>query len=441
MNYNTLKYMHSVLDGYIKMDFLKNKYIVIFGSNEPAERMAEYLLTKNLVVNSMVDNNKRKEGTIVAGITISLPQNTLLPKKDNIVILIASKYYSEMVMQLNQMGYEEGKEIIKVLDISRSGQVSLSEEEFEKCCEKVKQGKKIYVNILARCPDAQKILVCPLGLLGDTYVALTYLREYLEKNNITKYLLVQPKSASVKISAMFGFEKNVVAIDGAEVFLLLDYAVFDNMADGRILIMNQRLPFTRRLGELNNYKGINFIDYYKYSIFGLGEDSRPEKPSAIKNSVESKQYVDDLFEEYGLKKGNTVILFPYAKTATSLDVSFWERLAEELKNKGYIVCTNCGGDGEPEINGTIKLFFDLRYSIETVEEAGCIVGLRSGLCDVISTANAKKIIIYPDRIYGAGTFIDNFSLVKMELCNDAIEVVWNGTTDYMIDEILRYIDN
>ncbi len=35
----------------------------------------------------------------------------------------------------------------------------------------------------------------------------------------------------------------------------------------------------------------------------------------------------------------------------------------------------------------------------TVEYAGTFIGIRSGLCDVIRTANCKKIALYPDYQY------------------------------------------
>ena len=34
-----------------------------------------------------------------------------------------------------------------------------------------------------------------------------------------------------------------------------------------------------------------------------------------------------------------------------------------------------------------------------VERAGIFVGIRSGMCDVLNTAEAKKIALYPDYNY------------------------------------------
>ena len=37
---------------------------------------------------------------------------------------------------------------------------------------------------------------------------------------------------------------------------------------------------------------------------------------------------------------------------------------------------------------------------------------------------AKKIILYPDRIYGPSSFFHFFSLHNMQLCEDAIELLY-----------------
>lgn len=60
-----------------------------------------------------------------------------------------------------------------------------------------------------------------------------------------------------------------------------------------------------------------------------------------------------------------------------------------------------------------------------MEAAGNFIGLRSGLCDVISQSHAKKIILYPDRIYQEGKYISFYSLKNMGLCMDAEEKVVN----------------
>lgn len=431
--------MQQNIDQYIEEGMLNNRFVVVFGSNEPAERIMEHLGKKGFKVDALIDNNTKKRGSVLNGVSVALPSEILLPKREDTVILIASKYYPEMVVQLNGMGYEEGTEILKAVEYSAFSTPSLDEEEFTKRLMVVQRGQKVYRRLLEWKPDVQKIFVCPLIVLGDAYVGMTGMRQYMEQNDITEYCLVLINRACAKIACLFGFDKEVFSVSREEMEEFLQFAVFTNMAEGKILILNHRHPYTCRIGEIGNYKNVNFMDHFRYSIFQLPEGSKPEIPTATRNNKQSREYVEQLFLENGLVRGKTVILFPYAKTATKIDDRFWIQLSERLKELGYTVCTNSGGEGEPAIKGTKELFFDIRFALETVEAAGTVIGLRSGLCDVISSAKAKKIIIYPDRFYGPDSFLNFFSLNRMDLCEDAVELVWTGDEKIFIDEILGEI--
>lgn len=439
MEYQLLMEMHETIDKCIADGKLEDKYIVIFGSNEPAERIMEYLNQKNIKVHGLIDNNIKKDGTLLNGVKVTLPNKLLLPKKDNVIVFIASKYYSEMVVQLSSMGYDEKENVIKAVEYSSFSTFSLEQSEFDKRVDIVKKGKEVWDRLLETFPDVEKVFVCPLIVLGDAYVAMSYMNAYMKKNNISRFALVLVNRACFKVAYLFGFENNVFTIEREEMNDFIQFAVFSDMADDRILIMNHRHPYTCRIGEIGNYKDINFIDHYKYSLFELDEDERPERPYVHRNDTDSVSYVEKLFKDNNMIPNKTVILFPYAKTATKIEDSFWIRLTELLKSKGYCVCTNSGGDGEPAIKGTKELFFDIRYALETIEMAGYVIGLRSGLCDVISTAKAKKIILYPDRFYGPDSFYKFFSINRMQLCDDAKEIVLKDGLDEIINKIMEEV--
>lgn len=81
MEHSLLVQMHDRIDKFEKQGLLNNKFVVIFGSNEPAERIMEYLATKNVFVNALVDNNKKKDGTFLNKVKVTLPDKLLFPKK------------------------------------------------------------------------------------------------------------------------------------------------------------------------------------------------------------------------------------------------------------------------------------------------------------------------------------------------------------------------
>ena len=434
MNVTLLKEMKSKLEACIQSGLFNDREIVIFGWNESAERILEYLAEKNLRVNAIVDNNERKIGTLIGAIIVKSPQEILSPYRKGVLILIASRYYAEMAMQLSSLGYCEKTEIIQVINYNSNQSKSLSEEEFQYRLDLVRAGEHTYEEVKKEHSNVEKIFVFPVTLLGDVYLGVAFLEEYLTKQKIEKYVLVMAGENSRKIAKMFGLDNQIFGITTDDMKNLLQYCVFSNMRDGEILVLSHRNPYTCGIGEIGNYKSINFSDQFRYGIFELPEHTRAKDP--IKKSREGKIYADCLIKSNGLLGKKKVLLFPNAKTATLLNNQFWFELAMKLKEMGYLVCTNAVGKDESVIEGTIPLSFDIECTIEVFEAVGYVIGLRSGIFDLAATARAKKIILYPDRYYGVGTFYDFFSLRRMGLCNDAIEIICNENLSITKDEIM-----
>ncbi len=439
MELSLLTEMHQNIDTYAEQGILADKEIIIFGSNESAEKMMDYLKSQGFSIGQIVDNNPKKIGTTLYGIPVSQPNQYLLPKRPNCVILIASRYYPEMLLQLEGMGYKEGIEVLKAAEYSSQHANTLTEEEFDERVRIVRKGKQIYEDICASVPGMQKLFICPPAALGDIYVAMALLGEYLKKNNINSFAIATKYPVCKKIAYLFGYEKNMVVLNAADMDSLLQYSVFTNMANDRILVISHRFPYTCKVNEIGNYKGIRFVDHFRYSIYQFEEKILPELPLKNRDNAEAKEYVEQLFKKECLVKKKTIILMPYANTAPQIDMEFWIEMAAKLKQQGYTVCTNSSGETEPEIEGTKPLFFDLRYGLEVVEAAGAMIALRCGLCDVLSSAKAKKVIIYPDRIYGPGTFMEFYSLNTQGLCQDANEFLWNGDIKHMEQMVINAV--
>ena len=93
-----------------------------------------------------------------------------------------------------------------------------------------------------------------------------------------------------------------------------------------------------------------------------------------------------------------MILSPYAKSVTALSDNMWKQIIENYKEKNYQVFTNVVGDEKP-LEGTEPICPKLSEIRSLVEHAGTFIGIRSGLCDVIRTADCRKIALYPDYQY------------------------------------------
>ncbi len=402
---------------------LAGKRVVIFGSNGPAEQMASFLecWDKSSGINSahvecFVDNNKKKQGTQVMGRPIYSPQGYLTPFDGDIRILIASKYYSEMCIELESYGYRQGEHIFEVVHIETEGRNSLLMETFQENIKKAEEGFKLLKRIKEKTGGAY-VFLCPYAALGDVYLAGGYLESYCQKENINSYVVVVITEACVEVLGMFGItcvEK--VTKDGMEA--LVKACIFMGLKECGAGILHQRFPYPVALGRAGNYKGIDFNGLFAAGVFGLEKKNfqMPVKGKHIKE-------VENVFQQMGLRKGRTVLLAPYANTATGLPSGFWEGRAREYLDKGYSVVTNSSGEKEPAIEGTEKVFIPAGWMLDFAEYAGCFEGLRSGLCDLVSSACAEKTVYYPGRVYQDGQFYDFYGLRNMWSSMDIKEVV------------------
>lgn len=410
--------MYLELENLYNKGIFKDREVVVFGSNEPAERMADWLLAHGICIEAMIDNNEKKHGTSYNGIFVDSPGNVLGDFKEDAIILIASKYYNEMLQQLETMGYTEGKNVYQVVNMANWSTYSLTEETFSDKEKEIRDGWEIYKRIRSKYGEGTRIFVCPFPALGDVYLAGRYLETYCTRENISSYVVTVAGRVCLNVLSLFGITSTEL-LSKKESDLLVQSLVFCGLKECNAEIFHQRFPYTVGIGALGNYKGICFNDHFKYTMFGMDENDTGKIPEKSGGSI----FIDKFFRENGLIKGMTVILSPYANTSAKLPLDFWEKTAKEYKDKGYIVCTNSSGEEEPAIKGTKAVFFPLTEAIQIVEVAGIFIGLRSGFCDVISSAKAEKIIIYPDRVYQGGSFIGFHSLKNMELCEDAEERV------------------
>ena len=216
------------------------------------------------------------------------------------------------------------------------------------------------------------------------YLAGGYLESYCQKEKINSYVVVVITEACVEVLGMFGItDVEKVTKDGMEA--LVKACIFMGLKECGAGILHQRFPYPVALGRAGNYKGIDFNGLFAAGVFGLEKKNfqMPVKGKHIKE-------VENVFQQMGLRKGRTVLLAPYANTATGPTAKFWKERAREYLDRGYNVVTNSSGEREPAIEGTEKVFIPAGWMLDFVEYAGFFEGLRSGLCDLVSSACAEK---------------------------------------------------
>lgn len=155
-----------------------------------------------------------------------------------------------------------------------------------------------------------------------------------------------------------------------------------------------------------------------------------------------QENADSLLEHYNLRKGRTVLLDPYAGTFKSFPMEQWEQLAILLMKKGYSVCTNTAGTESMAVAGTTAVYIPYSKIVDFTSKAGFFIGIRSGLCDIVSASSAVMTVFYPfNLIVEDGFCYRFFGLKRMELRKDKLlELEYSlNLTKWQIAEIMDFI--
>lgn len=409
MNTKYIDELSENLEKLILNNKTKDKFIVVFGANKPAEKTILYLNSKNVYVDAIIDNNSNKSGKKMLGINIYTPEQLLAEFKEKVIILIASQYYQEMKNQLQNMNYKEG---VNIFETVKYNHYTVEKKYFDEKVSDVFKGYDVFEKVNEKYGEDKSILMCPYRGIGDIYFICSYLKEYLRRNEINDYVFTVIGNVCKRVATMFEIE-NIEVLDQNESDNLIDLYRMLKIEENPIKVLSHNYIYTDILNEFEVYNQFSWGELFKSCVMGIDKNSCKTTPVfSVRN-----EYVEELFDKNKLIKGKTAIISPYANTIVRLDDGFWEKIVEYLIEKGYRVCTNSIGDEEPPIKRSVSLKFPLEDAVSVIEYAGLFIGVRSGFCDLISSAKAKKIVLYPDD---KSLF---FSIKNMGLADDIQEVV------------------
>jgi len=383
-----------------------NKKIVLFADNHASQKTYSFLLSHDIKPVAIIDNNKKKWGKKAYGIEISAPKKLLKNASEDMIILVGHPSFVDICEQVAKWGFRKDLNLFETIKYKND---KINEIDFDDSVNNLRNGYLVWQKILkSRNINECKILVCPYAALGDAYLIASYLESYIKNNRIVEYIITVVSDKSKAIMALFDI-KNIILITQKESDDLVSLYRLVGEEESHISFMFDCLytDITYRLSK----GGRSWGDVFLPSILD-SSTADVKYPRKTQNHAYSKNY----FKENGLIQNKTAILSPYANGWYITEYSIWEKISDILKRKGYIVCTNCADEYEAPIRGTKPLLFSVEYAVEIIEEAGLFIGLRSGLCDLISNAKCTKIIVYLNK----GSMFLN--LKALGVSNDAVEI-------------------
>lgn len=369
------------IDSFLASGQLARRAFFVFGHCHASEKMIDLLLAKDAAPSAILDNNPSKQGQTYRGIPIISPLG-IDSNDSTAIVLIASRAYAAMAAQLGRMHYHG--EIRKIVDYNTFAEYSLSDETFSQKKSRVARGIHTLERIKDQHPE-RYLIICPNDALGDVYLALSHLPEYCRRHEIAETVIVVTGNGCRQTAELFE-PPHLITLGMNEMDELVQAVLFTR--ENNALIAHHDRPYTDNIIRYLEARFLSFRDFYTMAIYGLERDAPSIRPTGQ----------EDFPAPYGMVKGKSAIFSPYAKSVVELPASFWEDMARKLHTEGLCVYTNTVGDEEP-VKGTSSLSIPLKHMVSAVEFAGCFVGIRSGLCDIIAEAESRKRVIFPECIY------------------------------------------
>ena len=365
---------------------LHSREVFVFGHCNASLELIDYLEELDIYPLAILDNNPQKRGGKYKGIIIINPKEiTDIAQEsndNNSVVLITSRFYSSMQEQLRNIGY--GGQVRKVIDYNTYADYSLSKDTISRMMTREKHGEDL-LSLLSTKYEGYFKVFCPFNALGDIYFMISYWKAFAQKREINNEVFCVPGKVLSDVIHMFG-EYPVEVYNQKELDAMIQAALYTQ--DDTCFIAHQDRPYVVNLSKALYVKKIPLEKIYCCGVFGLPEKTKPEIPK-----------VKDIPKDIGkISFGKSVIISPYAKSVPLIDSRVWDAGIKYYKSKGYKCFTNVVGSEAP-LEGTEPISPSLFEMISIVEYAGIFIGIRSGLCDIIREANAKKIALYPDYYY------------------------------------------
>ncbi len=379
MNPKQKKEMIDSLQVYLESPPLfQGKTVLLFGHCNATEELCDYLLEQKVTPLCFLDNNKEKQGNYYKNIPMYPPEYITNVQGIHSLVLIASRFFHPMTLQLRQLGYEG--DIVETVEYNSFQSFSIDNMVFDQKKQRVEQGAQVFRQLQQEYSNSFFVL-CPHQALGDVYWTMCYLPAYCKKHHLTSIVIVTVGHACAQVAKLFGYI-SVVSLEQKKMDMLLQQVVL--LHENTVLIAHHNHLYSDTSFQILQHHFMEFSQYYRDIVLGLDETAICTSPL----------WGEALSCPEIIPKGKAVILAPYANSVVEAPEEFWVELARQYQRKGFIVFTNIIS-GQEVVEGTTPLKLPLTEMIAAVEWAGHFVSIRSGICDVVYSAKAEKTVVFP----------------------------------------------
>lgn len=168
----------------------------------------------------------------------------------------------------------------------------------------------------------------------------------------------------------------------------------------------------------------------KNHIFQLPKSAVFQYHSFVENNVSSP------IPDFDKKKNRIAVLNPYSNSLNRFTASYYEKIAEILKQQGYLVYTNTIKDQTP-IKGTEKLNCSLPELYFICTKIPLIVSIRSGVLDYLAPTNINMFVLY--ELNGFNFFYKCNDLNQWKTRGKIEQIVFRNNYLFSLDKRLDFL--
>lgn len=242
------------------------------------------------------------------------------------------------------------------------------------------------------------IVIC--DHIGDSLIAFGYLEQYCRQKKIHKAVIVTTKRMIPLTNHYKKCWDHLMIFSSKQLTFILEAGKtnFGNHVIKKLKHITFINPSNEFTSEFLQYPArfpmLSLKDCIKYGELELKENTTFNTPIYKTVNIEKE------FQDLRLKRGRTIILSPYEAAAAPVSLSFFDLLAENLIDRGFRVLTNVTSSKQRIAKGSNPLLCDIGKMAALSEYCGWVIGVRSGLFDLLSYAECHLIALYaPNNIY------------------------------------------
>ena len=253
-----------------------------------------------------------------------------------------------------------------------------------------------YINaVLRKCfsmmSDPERLYVFQQASIGDILISGGFIWTLLPRFN--------KKSATLIINERY--RSLDVRFDGVDEFKYLphwEYGIFSNYVNTTKKFFTDRYFWSFMRSNVPD--NALFMNLIRCNTYDLSPDTPYHAPIVNDISDDAKTR---LHRDYTLDKARTVILTPNTSSGLSINLNFWFTLIGNLRRAGFVVYCNVGKNAasitDTPLPGTFPMQVGLNEIFYLASRVKCVVGVRSGLLDLLAFSSATVFCISPSSLY------------------------------------------